>query len=189
MKLLKFILFASLMLAPLGAAAQQSQSDDKVTISKSQLTKDQLADLDKQALDQKISQYGKWVGVGHEIGTAVNESLSAVTTNAATFSQTDVGKMTIALVIFKVAGKELIALAVGLVFLITFVPLWSWSFYKNCVTRRILLEDNKQTGKRWELINDPADKTTEVDGNRGIHALFLVLIMLIICAQIFGCSS
>jgi len=106
------------------------QADETVTIKKSDLTKDQLDKVAAAQLQEKIDRYGKWVGSGHEIGVAVNESLSAITNNAQTFSQTTPGKLTMFLVVYKVIGRDILGLLVSAVMLIVGLPFWIWSYRK-----------------------------------------------------------
>jgi hypothetical protein len=133
--------------------AQNTTNDETVTVKKSDLTKDQLAQIQQQAVADKVRQYGSWVGVGHEIGTAVNESLSAVTNQANSFSNTSVGKWTIFLVIWKVAGHDIIGFFVGFFLLTVGIPVWTFAFYRNCITRRVLVSKTKDE-RKWEVVND-----------------------------------
>jgi hypothetical protein len=150
-KLMTFvILLACLITVP---ALAQDSDNDTVTVKRSQLTQDQRNALEAQATKNKIETYGKWVGVGHELGTAVNESLAAVTTNATAFAGTNVGKMTMALVIWKVAGMDIAKIIVGFFILLVGIPVWVFAFYKNCITHRELIENSKDKGKKWEVVN------------------------------------
>lgn len=110
------------------SAVPQDTPQDTVTIPKSELTDQQKTELEQKDLQDKIDRYGKWVGVGHEIGVAVNEGLTAVTTNANTFAQTPVGKWTMFVIIFKVIGEKIIGYFVGLVFFLIGIPVWIWSY-------------------------------------------------------------
>lgn len=101
-----------------------------------------------QSQKEKIELYGKWVGLGNEVGNAVNSSLSAITTQTANFAGTTVGKVTMALVIWKVVGDDLSGYVLGLLWLIVFLPLWVWS-YRTTRSRNIrdteVIEGNRRT--------------------------------------------
>lgn len=205
--LIAVALLASLMV-PM-AHAETSTDDSVISIKKSDLNPGQLAVIQtreaaeqlaqaQKTLDTRIGQYGKWVGIGHELGTAVNESLSAVTTNANTFAQTGVGKWTIFLVIWKVAGHDIAGLVIGVFMMLVAIPIWTYSFYTNCITRRVLIEDSKTTGKKWKIVNDPLDPSITLNGRskdfegvgvtaqRGYHLLALVLFIIVDSMMLFG---
>lgn len=121
------VLVVLVLLSAVFAQAQQQQ-EETVTIPKSQLTEQQKAELAQRAIDGKIEQYGKWVGIGHEIGVSLNEGLSAISTQANNFAQTPVGKWTVAVIVFKVVGNQFIHLLIGIIMTIVGVPIWIWSY-------------------------------------------------------------
>lgn len=85
------------------------------------LTSEQMAkyqsDLKVAELEKKLQTYGNWVGVGSEIGIAVREGLSAVVEVSDQFGKTEVGKFTMIMIAWKVMGKDVIKIFIGLVFL------------------------------------------------------------------------
>jgi hypothetical protein len=176
--------------------AQTSNSNDTVTIKRSDLTKDQQVQLATQEAQQKIDQYGKWVGVGHEVGSAINESLSAVTVNADKFAHTGAGRAVIALVIWKVAGKDFFGFVVGFLFLFTAGPVWVWSYYKNCVTRRVLVA-KEGTKEEWKLVNDfeelgeinPQAEINPLTVQRLLHFGLAILLGIFVSSAMFGCQQ
>ncbi len=137
-----------------GVQAQQA-NDETVAIPKSQLTADQLANIQQQQLDQKIATYGKWVGIGKEVGVAVNSSLESITNQADHFAHTGVGKFTMVLVAWKVIGDQAIHLIVGLLEALVMLPLWIWSYRRFCIPRSLVIK--KGPGfwgeKEYEIVN------------------------------------
>jgi hypothetical protein len=129
-------LLVLILLCALPTWAQQA--DEKVTVPTSLLTQDQLAELRRKNLGDKVVG---WAGVGKEIGEAVNSSLQAVTVQSNNFAQTGVGKLTVVLVIWKVIGSEFVHIVTGLLELLIFIPLWIWSYRRTCITRAIKLPD------------------------------------------------
>lgn len=75
-----------------------------------------------------MEQFGKWVGVGHEVGVAMNEGLSAITTQANNFAQTPVGKWTMFVIVFKVIGEKVVQYLVGFFVFAIGIPIWIWSY-------------------------------------------------------------
>lgn len=132
--------------------AALGQTDDKVVISTRDLTPDQLAKIqaEKQletanaqidALQKKVETYGKWVGVGGEIGQAVKDGLNAVVDVADKFGGTNVGKFTMSMIAWKVIGKDIAKIVLGLMFFLTmFVVIWN--IYKKVIlTRKYVVND------------------------------------------------
>ncbi len=140
------------------------QSNDTVVVEEDDLTPDQLAKIQQKqvedSIDQRIAHYGKWVGLGKEVGVAVDSSLSAITNQADHFSQTGVGKITIALVIWKVLGDQAVHILAGGVEFLIFLPIWVWSYRKFCMSHRVLIE--KGPGffgqKKWEVVAPFSDR-------------------------------
>lgn len=168
-----------------------AQAQETITVNKSDLSSDQVKALEAkaalEATQKKVDQYGKWVGVGHELGTAVNESLSAVTTNATAFANTSVGKWTIALVIWKVAGKDLAEILLGVVLFAIGFPIWIYSFYKNCITHRVLVKKDKDGNKQWELVNDTGRGShIDLTGALWGHVACLAFGCLLITLEMFA---
>lgn len=151
---MKHILILLLIVLTPILAFGQTSTQEMVTVPKTSLTAQQLAQVELDATKTKAAQYGSWVGIGKEVGVAVNDALAAVTVQANNFGQTGVGQITIAVVVWKVIGHDLMKFVVCGTFLTFGVPLWVWLFYKNCMTHRILI---KRTGKdcEWETVNTP----------------------------------
>lgn len=157
----KFLLIAVLFAAPFAVC---QQDDEMVSVPKSKLTEQQKADL-------KVGAARNWVGMGKEIGEAVNSSMAAVTTQSNTFAQTPVGKLTVLIVIWKVIGDQALHVFGGLIELVLCVPIWLWSYRRMCMTRRL------RTGKEtWQVIAYDPDKYGEMKP-RVVHALFALFIM------------
>lgn len=112
-----------------------------------------LSENQKRALEaeQQVSTYGKWVGLGKEVGTMVNETLKALTDNAEYFANTKVGVFTLTLVAYKVMGRDLVKLLFGCGFFVIAISLGIWWHKKHCVTRKVRTE-----GNWWSVIKGTA---------------------------------
>lgn len=127
------------------ANAQTTYPTEKITVNTSDLTPDQLAKIKAQqeleTMQQKLETYGKWVGVGGEIGNAVKESLNSVVDVADKFGKTDVGKFTLIMVAWKIIGKDAVRIFLGLLFYLSI----TWIFmkiYKNTYMPKKILVKN-----------------------------------------------
>lgn len=185
---LRLMLWSVLCVAPVSA---QQQAPEMVTIPKSALTEYQKEELATAAMDNRIQTYGKWVGVGKEIGEAVNSSLEAVSTNASKFAETSVGRTAVYLVVWKVVGKDVLGLIVGGLLLLIGVPLWIWS-YRNALQNRYPVDTEtfnekggvaSRTYKFYKTDRYGNKEDASNDAERFIHfaalALLLVIAMLV----------
>ena len=178
------LLLAIVFLFSVAPAFAQQQSEEQVSVPKSLLTREQLDSIQAQNLKDKIDRYGKWVGAGHEIGVAVNDSLAAITTNANAFAQTPVGKWTVFIVIWKVIGHDLMGFILGIGTLIIGLPLWIWS-YRKYLPQTVITERTYDTTNRWfrrvatekfAVINQVNDRDTASNWYRAMHFVFLVVL-------------
>ena len=151
MKKVSLILIA-LFIHSIGISAQEVKT---VTIPMSQLTQQQLAELEQEELEKKLQQYGNWVGVGGEIGTAVREGLIAVVDVADKAGNTDVGKFTMYLIAWKVVGKDIIRLFLGFIIAIIITIFIFKSAKKSFNVQRVLKSDPGlfKYPKEYEIIN------------------------------------
>src|SRR6266576_3674649 len=133
---MRTLCLAVALLLAISAFAQDK--DEKVTVPKSMLTREQLSALNQKNLRENVSG---WAGIGKEVGEAVNSSLQAITTQSNNFAQTSVGKLTVLLVIWKVIGDEFLHIAVGLLELVILLPIWIWSYRRVCITRSFKMPD------------------------------------------------
>ena len=177
-----FVILAALML-PVFAVAQQAE--ETVTIKKSELTTDQLNKIEARQLQEKVDQYGKWVGVGHEVGTAINEGLAAVTTNASAFAATPPGKLTMFLIAYKVIGHDVLGAAIGIPMLIVGTIIWIWSYRRYMPQNRLVSETTDKDGKHIKTF-EYGHGDLKSDEANGWMAGHWVMLIIFIVATTFG---
>ena len=136
-------------------------------------------DLQIAEYEKKIKQFGDWVGVGGEVGTAINEGLTAVVDVADKFGKTDVGKFTLVLVAWKVMGKDVIKIILGLLFFAVLVIVIT-KFYRNTVTdcRKLVKRTPQGLWKRDIKQYEIVESELEEDGRIWL-TIFLVVAFLI----------
>ncbi len=150
-------------------------------VPESQLTEQQKAKF--QGASPKDVR--DWVGLGKEIGMAVNESLSAITVQSNNFAQTPVGKLTVAVVIFKVIGDPAIHLLVGTVEALVLIPLWIWSYRKFLPRRVVKSQEYGENGKKKLVVYEDLEIKDDEEW-RGGHWAALFLLAIIILSTIFS---
>ena len=153
-----------------------AQVNEKITVNTNDLTVDQLAKIQlEQAnaeLQKKLDTYGKWVGVGGEVGTAVKEGLTAVVDVADKFGKTDVGKFTMYMVAWKVMGKDVIKIIIGLLFFIVFASILIYTFKRLTKEHRILIENPgfMKYPKKYQVI----EATFDAEDTTIIAVIFII---------------
>ena len=168
-------LIVALVVAP-SAPPAWAQSNDRITVKKSDLPPDLLKKIE---VESKIQTYGAWVGIGKEVGTAVNEGLSALTKNADDFAKTGVGKFTMVMIAWKVMGWHLVHVLGGTVFFIVGMLVFVWSFWLNCRTRRVRVNDKKEGEPKYQVVQ-PSDDAM------GFHGVFFVVVTIFTLFIIFS---
>lgn len=135
-----------------------AQKVETVTVDISKLSPEARAEIESRKNVEKIKQYGEWVGLGKEIGIAVDSSLASVTDRAAQFADTDMGKVTMAVLVYKIIGRDVVRIVVGCS-LLTITTLFTIIFcYLNCVRapkykEEYILEDGKKKGVKMQYGN------------------------------------
>ena len=150
-------------------------------ISTAGLTKEMEAQLIIQAEQMKKSvgtteQVNQWVDVGKNIGMAITSVAKELGVAVDSFMNTTTGKITMGLIIYKVIGRDLIHIMVGISLLITLLSLWVYFFRKLCVIKSITIEYPTEKFKKIKRVEHY--RADEVDGTR--------LMMLFALAGIIG---
>ena len=170
----------SVFVLMLVAMPTQAQTPQKVGDPTTYMTAEQLAkyqsDIHIADLEKKLETYGNWVGVGGEVGNAIEEGLTAVVDVADKFTGTDVGKFTMILVAWKVVGKDAVRILLGFIFLIAisflFVKVYKGYYRpKKVPTKRVAFFKRFVESVEYKII--------EPDRNwEGFNAIPIVMLCL-----------
>lgn len=163
--------------------ALAQENDSLITVRKSLLPSNILQQVETQ---QKIESYGKWVGLGKEVGSAVREGLGALTDETDRFSKTGVGKFTMFIIAFKVLGYPIIQLLFGSTIWLLGTVIAVIFFFTCFLPKKNLLSESKGDGKKWEYKEPLATKWSSGIGGSmaGLTAIY-VLWCVFCCAIIF----
>jgi hypothetical protein len=148
------------MLAVITVNAQTATTtDNRLVVDKSLLTPDQLAKVQAQAVTnqviEEVSTYSKIAGIGKEIGIAVKDGLTAVVDVADKFGGTNVGKFTMTMIAWKIIGKDIFRIVIGLVFLIIYTVFLTRYYKNNFTIHKIAVSDNGWRfwlPKQWQIV-------------------------------------
>lgn len=105
--------------APVSPMLQQTV--EKLTADERAYVKQQLQD--PADLKSTASAVGEWAELGARVGVGIAAAAKELGIAAAEFSQTPIGKVIVAVLVFKMVGKTVILSIVGLSLLIVSVPL------------------------------------------------------------------
>lgn len=163
------------------------RAEDVVTAPAKSLTSEQLLHVRSGELATKVESYGKWVGFGREIGTAVNETLSALTKNTEDLANTRVGTVAMILVVWKVAGsdmiragRDLLRIPIGIFLEIVLIAFCVWSLRRMVFGHPVLISKAKDGTKTYQWVPGAVQRQSEqgdldVMFAWGFHALGLLL--------------
>ena len=194
-----FLVLAMLALMPALAMAQQVQTpqqEEMIAVPKSSLTAQQLADAQTKLVTQNLEEYSKWAQMGKAIGIGVKETLAAVTGETAKFAETDVGKVAMFLVAWKIMADDVPTLLNTMVGYLIGIPLFFiggiivvWSYRRMCVPRRVLVEKSADGTKKYEE-HDPCPQNSGSEWNREAwmiaHVVVFVILTIICSIMIFA---
>lgn len=160
------------------ANAQQSVAIDIDKLSpeaKAQIT-DQIIE---DAVTEKLKTYGKWAGMGKEIGIATREGLTAVKDVTLEVADSNLGKTIIWLVVWKVAGVEVIRMIVGIIIMIFVTIAVYKSYFRSFSTRGLLTKTGTFLWhtKTYEAV-DPEDNWGKCSTNRAVAQIMHAFIWL-----------
>jgi len=144
---------------------------DKITVDTDDLPKELAQKVARVAAESKRNS---WEGIGKEVGTAVNEALGAVVTNADKFGKSEVGRFTMFLVVWKIFGKDALRFIAGFTLVLIAFGMILYSYRNTMIPRRVLVSRNKATKEeKWQIVNeDPRD----IGASRFLHAFVLVVV-------------
>lgn len=142
-----------------------------------------------ETIIEKVSNpenLNKWVEVGKGMGIAIAEVAQHVGMAADKFLESSAGKITLALIIWKVIGTDLVHVFGGIAFMLVFIPMWFYFFKRICLVKSIRYlkpTDGYKTIKEYEFC--PSDDDY-VNGTRAIMLLVLALIVVVGLVTIFS---
>lgn len=94
-----------------------------VEVPDSLLTESQKAYVNQKSTQENVKG---WIGIGAEVGKAVDASMQAITARTNEFANTPMGKLTVVLVVWKVMSGTFVALFAIVLFTLIFI---AWGLY------------------------------------------------------------
>ncbi len=132
-KLTLFVLAVFMVLTPLVAQS----SDEMVTVPKKYVSTEGL-NHQAAAAPAPTEVVSKWIGVGKEVGIATREGLNAVVDTAEKFGSTKVGNFVMVMIAWRIIGKDVLGVILGVPMLIGGICLWLWAARRMFFGYRVL---------------------------------------------------
>jgi hypothetical protein len=158
----------------------------------SKLTEVQKAELALQVAKQveaaetttvtKPQEVKEWVNYGTEIGQALAGTARELGVVANEFIQTPAGQLTMAMIVWKVMGHDIVHVGLALIMFFTLVPGWVYMYHKMCLVKGYSFQTYEEDGKtKTRKITQYYDSSREdVDGTRIMMMLVLGVMLLAI---------
>lgn len=140
--------------------------------------KEKSAVFSTSTTDNFLNTLSQFESIGEQTGLAVKRSLEAVVDVADKFSNTPVGQITIALVVWRVAGDSIVALFLGIIIFTIGLILFHRLFFE----KRIPIK-TETVPRFWGLytVEKPIEwKTKESNGENQALAMIILFIATVI---------
>ena len=185
-------LLSLIIILTLSTLYAQDNTDPFIGLSASEKAQvlAQVEDMRRGPVD--VEKYSQYLELGRAAGVAITEAAKGTGIAVNDFVDTKAGMITVALIGWHVAGKDLMTLQkqifryfVGFFILFLFFPSWIYFFKRMCVISSIeWTEDGKR--KKSIIYRDPKDQDASMHGTRVIMGIVLVVVLLLIWACMFG---
>lgn len=156
------------------SAGNLTEFNDLTDSQKAQVVS-QIAALKEQSTP-KPSDVNEWVNIGMSIGKGIAATAAELGVSVDKFIGTTTGKIAMALIVWHVVGNDIMHMAAGFIFFITFIPIWFYMNRRYCVIKSITKSEGK--GKVVEYYTDDDD----IGETRG--GLLVVLLVIVIANAI-----
>lgn len=164
-----------------------------VTVDTSGLSEMQKLELAQQAERMRVTptadptdisqltpeRVSDWAQLGRDIALAFTTVAKELGVAADQFLASTTGKVTLALIVWKVAGEDILHVTIGLLFLLTFVPMWVYFFRRMCLIKSIVVEPvegQRRRKKSTEFFGQ--DISIRIIATRWVMLFVLILIVL-----------
>jgi hypothetical protein len=181
---------ASLLFVPAMASAQATTAPAKVDTAG--LSDAQIAEVaataerlkaetpeDLRNARETVERMNQYVEIGKGLGSGIGAAAKELGVAVNDFAKTPVGKITMALIVFKVAGGQIIGILGGSIWFLVMIPLWIHYFNRICNPITVETEYDKESGKRIRTTKrGPEPGNGDIAAYRGIMLLVLIVISI-----------
>lgn len=179
-------------------SASLSYAGPEVTVDISKLSSDARDAVLKTVNNQPKSAFDSLVGqavtnptvvVGwaKEIGLAVAEVCKALNVQVNEFSRTRVGVLITGLIIWKVAGKDIMSIVGSCMIMLIFLPIWLWSYrhfhMRERIVKKVEIRGKKEVPVEVEYISRYEFRSQDARvGSAVVHTALLLVLLVVVGA-------
>jgi hypothetical protein len=196
----RFFLFVMLMVATVSFAQSAPQPVDPNAPQRLEITVKQAPTpvVPASPTAPIVQQANEWVEFGRNLGSAFDAGLTSLTDHAEKLAKTDVGHFTMAVIAWKVAGKDAVqvtqmvtrqvtGLIIGVPIMIFWICVYLWVMRKFCFKYRIL---KSVSGPFWNRTKEYEVHAFGSEGDRAGAAIistiiFVIVSSIVLCQVIF----
>jgi hypothetical protein len=168
--LMAAIAISSVAMAQVDTSGMTTEDIAKLQLEAEKLKKERVSQADRMSVD-KAKEY---IELGEMVGKAMGSAAKELNMAVNDFAQTPVGRTAMILIVWKVIGREAMKFAIGLGFIVAFVPIWIWFFRKMCIVKSVEYSEGGWIRRAKAVVHY---KDGEIDGTRAVMLIVLVLIV------------
>lgn len=156
------------------------------------LTKEQEAQIQLQIEQIKkegqskatVETANEWVDLGKNVALAFTTVAKDLGVAADSFLQSTTGKVTLVLIVWKVAGKDIIGVIIGVIMMIAFTTMWVYFFRRLCIVKSVVIKTPETGFKKVKEVRYYNED--EVVGTRVTMLFILIIEVLVSLIVIFA---
>lgn len=124
-----------------------------------------------------------WIGMGKEIGLATREGLNAVVDTAEKFGSTKVGNFVMIMVAWKIIGRDVLGIVLGIPIMIAGVILWIWVGKRLFFGYQVLTEIRPDKTKVYQTERYEFNGGSDARGAAGV-AMFATIVAWLVAMNL-----
>lgn len=138
-----------------------------------QLKIEQIKKEGQSKSEATVETANEWVDFGKNVALAFTTVAKDLGVAADSFLQSTTGKVTLALIVWKVAGKDIIGVIIGVIMMIAFTTMWVYFFRRLCIVKSVVIKTPETGFKKVK-------EERYYDGDEVIEIRLIMLFVLII---------
>lgn len=158
-------------------AIQKADIVKQIAVSTEQNANSGVISLVDQASGVDATDVEEWVLLGERMGMMLGGAAKELGIAANEFATTPLGMMTMGLIIWNYAGDDLVGIALGLLWYLILIPLWTLFFFKiNYKVEQYV----DVTVSRWGKTTTVSKAIRHITRRDGINGAFIISGLLIV---------
>ena len=132
------------------------------------------------------SQVKEYVVLGESIAKALGACAKEMGVAVNDFANSKVGILATVLIIWNLAGEDIMGFIVGISLLIVFIPTWIYFYKRMCIISNITYHENGKKKEIKHYTSDSGFTSGDLDACRVLMFISLIIIISICCMIMFA---